>query len=60
MWGGISFFANKFGWAIDNIISFEVVLADGRIVEASPQNHPDLYKALRGGGGNFGIVLNST
>ncbi|KAJ6189021.1 hypothetical protein N7519_003929 [Penicillium mononematosum] len=54
--GGISFFSNRHGWALDNIHSFEVVLADSRIVTASPSSNPDLYKALRGGGANFGIV----
>lgn len=41
---------------MDNVSSFEVVLAEGTIVQASPASHPDLYKALRGGGANFGIV----
>ncbi|KAL4971420.1 hypothetical protein BDW66DRAFT_163717 [Aspergillus desertorum] len=54
--GGISFFSNRHGWALDNVRSFEVVLADGTIVRASTSSHPDLYKALRGGGANFGIV----
>lgn len=54
--GGISFFSNRHGWALDNVKSFEVVLADGRIVQASQSSHPDLYKGLRGGGANFGIV----
>ncbi|KAL2108244.1 hypothetical protein VUR80DRAFT_4075 [Thermomyces stellatus] len=54
--GGISFFSNRYGWALDNVLSFEVVLADGSIVRASPASNPDLYKALRGGGANFGVV----
>ncbi|KAL4924501.1 ABC-transporter extracellular N-terminal-domain-containing protein [Aspergillus undulatus] len=53
---GISFFSNRHGWALDNIKSFEVVLADGKIVQASSSSHPDLYKALRGRCSNFGIV----
>jgi FAD/FMN-containing dehydrogenase len=56
--GGINFFANKIGWACDNVASFEVVTASGVIVTASPKTFPDLYWALRGGGSNFGIVTN--
>jgi FAD/FMN-containing dehydrogenase len=46
----------KHGLAIDNVLSAEVVTADGAIVRASADEHPDLFWALRGGGGNFGIV----
>ncbi|KAJ4377188.1 hypothetical protein N0V83_000011 [Neocucurbitaria cava] len=56
--GGISFFTNEYGWACDNVASFEVVTASGIIVNASPTSYPDLYWALRGGGNNFGIVTN--
>ncbi|PQE19361.1 FAD binding domain-containing protein [Rutstroemia sp. NJR-2017a BVV2] len=55
--GGISYFSPRYGWACDNIRSYEVILADGSIVNATPQSHADLYWALRGGSGtNFGIV----
>jgi FAD/FMN-containing dehydrogenase len=54
--GGISHFANAYGWACDNVDSFEVVTASGIIVTASAKSYPDLYWALRGGGNNFGIV----
>lgn len=55
--GGISYFSEERGWACDNIKNFEVVLASGQIVNASPSQNSDLYRALRGGGGsNFGIV----
>ncbi|KAL8920725.1 MAG: hypothetical protein Q9208_006055 [Pyrenodesmia sp. 3 TL-2023] len=54
--GGNSYFAPRYGLACDGVASFEVVLADGRVVTASPTHYPDLYKALRGGGNNFGIV----
>ncbi|KAH8726402.1 FAD binding domain-containing protein [Phaeosphaeriaceae sp. PMI808] len=54
--GGISHFANAYGWACDNVDSFEVVTASGIIVTASATELPDLYWALRGGGNNFGIV----
>ncbi|KAJ8118237.1 hypothetical protein OPT61_g735 [Boeremia exigua] len=56
--GGINFFANKIGWACDNVASYEVVTASGVIVTATPTKHSDLYWALRGGGSNFGIVTN--
>ncbi|KAG6059644.1 hypothetical protein E4U32_003908 [Claviceps aff. humidiphila group G2b] len=55
--GGISYFSNRYGWACDNVNSYEVVLADGSIRQVSHQsNSSDLYWALRGGGNNFGIV----
>ncbi|CAA9961890.1 GlcD FAD-FMN-containing dehydrogenase [Pyrenophora teres f. maculata] len=54
--GGISWFANQRGWACDNVASYEVVTASGRIVTATPTELPDLYWALRGGGNNLGIV----
>ncbi|PWY85028.1 FAD binding domain protein [Aspergillus heteromorphus CBS 117.55] len=54
--GGISFFSGFHGWACDNVANYEVVLADGSIVEVNLDTYPDLYWALRGGGNNFGIV----
>lgn len=55
--GGISYFSGRYGWACDNVRNYEVVLASGKIVNASPSKNSDLYWALRGGGGsNFGIV----
>ncbi|KAL6711778.1 hypothetical protein ACN47E_002821 [Coniothyrium glycines] len=54
--GGVSFFSNEYGWACDNVASFEVVTARGAIVTASSSSLSDLYWALRGGGNNFGIV----
>ena len=56
--GGISFFANELGWACDNVESFELVTASGRILTATPTSNPDLFWALRGGGNNFGLVTN--
>ncbi|TDZ37107.1 Bifunctional solanapyrone synthase [Colletotrichum trifolii] len=55
--GGISFFSNLYGWACDNVESFDVVIASGAIVHATASNHTDLYWALRGGGNNFGLVV---
>jgi hypothetical protein len=54
--GGISHHTNEYGLACDNVASYELVTASGKIVVASENEHPDLYWALRGGGNNFGIV----
>ena len=54
--GGIAWLMGKHGMAIDNLLAAEVVLASGEVVTASEDTDPDLFWALRGGGGNFGVV----
>lgn len=54
--GGISWFARKHGLAANNITAVELVNADGDLIRADPENRPDLFWALRGGGGSFGVV----
>jgi FAD/FMN-containing dehydrogenase len=54
--GGLGHLTRKFGLTIDNLLEAEMVLASGEVVRVNADEHPDLYWAIRGGGGNFGVV----
>lgn len=58
--GGVSYFMNKYGFAMDNVASYDVVLGNGTQVVANSTSNPDLFWALKGGANNFGIITKFT
>ena len=54
--GGIGFLLRKYGMTIDDLLAAEIVTADGELLTVDDENHPDLFWAIRGGGGNFGVA----
>jgi FAD/FMN-containing dehydrogenase len=54
--GGVGYLSRKHGLTIDSLLAAELVTADGKVLEVDATSHPDLFWALRGGGGNFGVV----
>jgi FAD/FMN-containing dehydrogenase len=54
--GGVGFLVRKHGLTIDNLLAAELVTADGQVLEVDDERHPDLFWAIRGGGGNFGVA----
>ncbi len=54
--GGIGFLVRKHGLTIDSLLAADVVTADGELIRTDPESHPDLFWAIRGGGGNFGVA----
>jgi FAD/FMN-containing dehydrogenase len=54
--GGVGYLSRLYGLTVDSLLAAEIVTADGQILEVDADNHPDLFWAIRGGGGNFGVV----
>ncbi|MGH2380257.1 MAG: FAD-binding protein [Candidatus Limnocylindria bacterium] len=54
--GGVGYLVRKHGLTIDDLLAAEIVTADGRLLRVDAENHPDLFWAIRGGGGNFGVA----
>jgi FAD/FMN-containing dehydrogenase len=58
--GGLGYLSRRFGWSVDNLLEVEIVTADGRILRANRDEHPDLFWAVRGAGANLGVVTRFT
>src|SRR6266508_4527832 len=54
--GGVGYLVRKYGLTIDDLLAAEIVTADGQLLRVDAESHPDLFWAIRGGGGNFGVV----
>jgi FAD/FMN-containing dehydrogenase/pimeloyl-ACP methyl ester carboxylesterase len=58
--GGLGYLARRFGWTVDNLLEVEIVTADGQVRRAGPDEHEDLFWAIRGAGANLGVVTSFT
>jgi FAD/FMN-containing dehydrogenase len=58
--GGVHYFINKYGFAMDNVVNYDVALGNGSQIQANSALHPDLLWALKGGANNFGLVATFT
>ena len=58
--GGLGWLMAKYGLAADNLLAVELVTAEGEVLDVDADSHPDLFWALRGGGGNFGVATSFT
>jgi hypothetical protein len=56
--GGLSYMSTQYGWAASSVLEYEVVFANGSISHINGENHPDIFKTLKGGGNNFGVITN--
>ncbi|CAO2650291.1 Nn.00g015830.m01.CDS01 [Neocucurbitaria sp. VM-36] len=56
--GGLSYMSAQYGWAASSVLEYEVVFSNGTIGHINGDNHPDIFRALKGGGNNFGVVTN--
>jgi hypothetical protein len=56
--GGLSYMSTQYGWAASSVLEYEIVFANGTIGHINGQNHPDLFKTLKGGGNNYGVITN--
>jgi hypothetical protein len=56
--GGLSYMSTQYGWSASSVLEYEIVFANGTIGHITGDNNPDLFKALKGGGNNFGIITN--
>ncbi|KAF1840695.1 FAD-binding domain-containing protein [Cucurbitaria berberidis CBS 394.84] len=56
--GGLSYMSTQYGWAASSVLEYEIVFANGTIGHINGENHPNIFRALKGGGNNFGIVTN--
>ncbi len=54
--GGVGYLVRKYGLTIDDLLAAEIVTADGQLLHVDAETHPDLFWAIRGGGGNFGVA----